>query len=218
MNGKDRSSKRKKRTAALVAFLSLLCLQARGGTAPTEARLDEGGVPVVESGQSVGIKCHATGLSLRTNLLRLATLTPDIGAEWRISDGWGLLVDGSYTSWSWNGKQKRYALWEVAPQVRRYLGSGKRGYVGAMFKTGSFNYKQSRFGRQGDIIGGGIVGGCKLSLGKSLALDFSLGLGCLRADYEKYEVIGGVRVYRGDGDRIWWGPTSAGVTLVWTVF
>ena len=216
MNRKDRSIRRKKRTAALMVSLSLLCLQAKGA-AFTEI-LDESRNPAVESGQPADTSDHAVGFSLRTNLPRLATLTPDIGVEWRVSDDWAVLVDGSYTSWSWNDKERRYALWEVSPQVRRYLGSGKRGYVGAMFKAGSFNYKFGGTGRQGDIIGGGIVGGYRLSLGKAFALDFSLGLGCLWADYEDYEVVSGVRIYRGDGDRIWCGPTSAGVTLVWTVF
>lgn len=217
MNGKDRNVRKRNRTAALVASLSLLCLQTRG-SAFTESTRDEILIPAVESVPSADTTDHAVGFSLRTNLLRLATLTPDIGLEWRVSDDWAVLVDGGYTSWSWNGKERRYALWDVSPQVRRYLGSGKRGYVGAMFKAGSFNYKFDRTGRQGDIIGGGIVGGYRLSLGKTLALDFSLGLGCLRADYEKYEVVSGVRIYRGDGDGIWCGPTSAGVTLVWTVF
>ena len=43
-------------------------------------------------------------LSLRANLLRWATLTPDLGLEWRISPSWGILVNGSWTSWSWNDK------------------------------------------------------------------------------------------------------------------
>lgn len=157
-------------------------------------------------------------LSLRTNLLRLATLTPDIGAEWRIGEDWGALVDGSWTSWSWGDMRRRHALWEIAPQVRRYIGAGKCGYIGAMFKAGEFNYKQSSLGRQGDIIGGGLVGGWKLRLGGAFALDFSLGLGCLHADYERYEVVRGVRVRRGDRSGTWWGPVSAGVTLVWDVF
>ena len=46
-------------------------------------------------------------------------------------------------------------------------------------------------------------------------LDFSLALGCLHADYEKYEVTGGVRVRRGAETKNWWGPVNAGVTLVY---
>ena len=156
--------------------------------------------------------------SLRANLLRWATLTPDLGIEWRINRHVGVLVNGSYTSWSWDDKNRRYALWEVSPEVRCYIGKEKRGYIGAVFKTGGFNYKLSTTGKQGDLMGGGITGGYQLRLNKALALDFNIGLGCLNADYDRYEVIDGVRVRQGKESKDWWGPVSAGVTLVWNIF
>ena len=159
-----------------------------------------------------------TEISLRANLLRWATLTPDLGVEWRICPSWGIAVNSSWTSWSWNDKDRRYALWEVAPEVRYYMGEKKAWYLGAMFKTGQFNYKLSETGKQGDLMGGGITAGYQLRLNKALALDFNLGLGYLNADYEKYEVINGVRVRRGNETKDWWGPTNAGVTLVWKLF
>ena len=154
-------------------------------------------------------------LSLRGNLLRWATLSPDLGLEWRICPSWGILVNGSWTSWTWSDKDRRYALWEVMPEVRWYLGGQKAWYLGAMFKAGEFNYKLSSTGKQGDLMGGGITAGYQLRLNKALALDFNLGLGYLNADYEKYEVIDGVRVRRGNETKDWWGPVNAGVTLVW---
>jgi hypothetical protein len=157
-------------------------------------------------------------LSLRANLLRWATLTPDLGLEWRICPSWGIAVNGSWTSWSWSDKDRRYALWEVAPEVRYYMGEKKAWYLGAMFKAGQFNYKLSDTGKQGDLMGGGITAGYRLRLNKALDLDFNLGLGYLNADYEKYEVIDGVRVRRGNETKDWWGPINAGVTLVWKLF
>lgn len=157
-------------------------------------------------------------LALRANLLRWATLTPDLGLEWRINSSWGIVASGSWTSWSWNDKDRRYALWEVMPEVRYYIGKQKAGYVGAMFKTGQFNYKLSGTGKQGDLLGGGITGGYQLKLNKALSMDFNIGLGYLNADYEKYKVIDGVRVRQGKESKNWWGPVSAGVTLVWTIF
>ena len=157
-------------------------------------------------------------LSLRANLLRWATLTPDLGLEWRICPSWGIAVNGSWTSWSWSDKDRRYALWEVAPEVRYYMGEKKAWYLGAMFKAGQFNYKLSETGKQGDLMGGGITAGYQLRLNKALTLDFNLGLGYLNADYEKYEVIDGVRVRRGNETKDWCGPINAGVTLVWKLF
>ena len=159
-----------------------------------------------------------TELSLRANLLRWATLTPDLGVEWRICPSWGIAVNGSWTSWSWNDKDRRYALWEVAPEIRYYMGEKKAWYLGAMFKAGQFNYKLSETGKQGDLMGGGITTGYQLRLNKALALDFNLGLGYLNADFEKYEVIDGVRVRCGNETKNWCGPINAGVTLVWKLF
>lgn len=174
--------------------------------------------PVVRVEEPAEPEACAMGLDLRTNLLRWATLTPDLGVEWHISDRWSLGVGGSWTSWSWSDKDRRYALWEVAPEVRYYMGAQRRGYLGAMFKAGAFNYKLSETGRQGDLVGGGLTGGYILPLGKRLALDFSLGLGCLHADYEKYRVIDGVRVRQGSETRNWWGPVHAGISLKWNLF
>ena len=157
-------------------------------------------------------------LSLRANLLRWATLTPDLGVEWRICPSWGIAVNGSWTSWTWSDKDRRYALWEVAPEIRYYMGEKKAWYLGALFKAGQFNYKLSETGKQGDLMGGGITAGYQLRLNKALALDFNLGLGYLNADFEKYEVIDGVRVRRGNETKDWWGPINAGVTLVWKLF
>ena len=157
-------------------------------------------------------------LSLRANLLRWATLTPDLGIEWRISPSVGIMVNGSWTSWTWQDNARRYALWEVMPEVRWYLGDKKAWYVGAMFKAGQFNYKFSGTGRQGDLLGGGITGGYQLRLNKALALDFTLGLGYLNADTERYDVIDGVRVRSGNETKHWIGPINAGVTLVWKIF
>ena len=157
-------------------------------------------------------------LSLRANLLRWATLTPDLGLEWRICPSWGIAVNGSWTSWTWSDKDRRYALWEVAPEIRYYMGEKKAWYLGAMFKAGQFNYKLSETGKQGDLMGGGITAGYQLRLNKALTLDFNLGLGYLNADFKKYEVIDGVRVRCGNETKDWWGPINAGVTLVWKLF
>ena len=157
-------------------------------------------------------------LSLRADLLRWATLTPDLGLEWRICPSWGIAVNGSWTSWSWSDKGRRYALWEVAPEVRYYMGEKKAFYLVAMFKAGQFNYKLSETGKQGDLMGGGITAGYQLRLNKALDLDFNLGLGYLNVDFEKYEVIDDVRVRRGNETKDWYGPINAGVTLVWKLF
>lgn len=157
-------------------------------------------------------------LSLRANLLRWATLTPDLGIEWRINRNWSVQVNGTWTSWSWDGKNRRYALWEVSPEIRYHLGKMKRGYLGVMYHAGEFNYKLGDTGKQGDLMGGGLTGGYLLKLNRALSLDFSLGIGCTYADYEKYTVIDGVRVKQGKTDKNYWSVNRLGIGLVWNIF
>lgn len=154
-------------------------------------------------------------LSMRANLLRWATLTPDLGIEWRINRHVGILVGGSWTSWSWDNKNRRYAMWKVSPEVRYYIGKEKRGFLGAMYHIGEFNYKLGDTGKQGDYQGGGITGGYMLPLNRSLALDFHAAVGYTRAEYDKYKVIDRVRVRQGCADKSYWGINQLGVTLVW---
>ena len=180
-----------------------------------EAAAQQNTLADTPSGTKITTDYH---LSLRANLLRWATLTPDLGLEWRICPSWGIAVNGSWTSWTWSDKDRRYALWEVVPEIRYYMGEKKAWYLGAMFKAGQFNYKISETGKQGDLMGGGITTGYQLRLNKALTLDFNLGLGYLNADFEKYEVIDGVRVRCGNETKNWCGPINAGVTLVWKLF
>lgn len=154
-------------------------------------------------------------LALRANLLRWATLTPDLGMEWRLHRNWSVLINGIWTSWSWEDKNRRYALWVVSPEIRYHLGAKKRGYIGAMYHIGEFNYKLNDTGKQGDLMGGGITCGYLLELNRSLSLDFSLGVGCTHTDYERYTVTDGVRVKQGREDKNYWGVNHAGITLVW---
>lgn len=157
--------------------------------------------------------------ALRANLLRWATLTPDLGVEWRISRNIGILVNGSWTSWLWDNKNRRYAFWKVSPEVRYYIGKERRGYLGVMYHVGEFNYKLEDTGKQGDYQGGGITGGWLLPLNRALSLDFHAALGYTRADYDKYSVADGVRVRTENGvKKNYWGINQLGVTLVWKPF
>lgn len=153
--------------------------------------------------------------SLRANLLRWATLTPDLGLEWRIDRHWSVQLNGTWTSWSWNRKDRRYALWNVSPEARYYIGKEYRAYLGAMYHTGSFNYKLGAAGKVGDYRGGGITGGYLLRLNRALSLDFHAAAGYTRADFDSYRVTDGVRVRAANQTKNYRGINQIGVTLAW---
>ena len=71
---------------------------------------------------SVEYREDKSSFSLRANLLRWATLTPNLGVEWRMNRNIGILVNGTWTSWSWSDKDRKYALWKLSPEVRYYKG------------------------------------------------------------------------------------------------
>ena len=175
------------------------------------ARLDAADPVVVNPQKQSGSFC------LRANLLCWATLTPDVGVEWRMNRNVSIVVNGTATSWSWKDGDRRYALWEITPEFRWYLGKQRRGYVGAMYKTGFFNYKLSGTGRQGSMNGYGVTGGYILPLCRSLSMDFTLGIGYIHAHYDRYHLVDGVRKRIGKDRKDWFGPINAGVTLVWNL-
>ena len=159
--------------------------------------------------------------AFRANLLRWATLTPDLGIEWRISPSVGIAFNGTYTHWSWENWNKHWDVWEIRPEVKWYLGDLKNFYVGAMFHMGEYNYKISWNGYQGSVIGGGALIGYQLRLSDAFSMDFGLGLGATHTVYDQYwfnrPERKNVYTLRNETENVW-GLTHLGVTLVWTVF
>ena len=163
--------------------------------------------------------------AVRTNLLYDAFAVPTLGVEWRIDRNVGIKVDGSYAFWS-KGHGKVQKMWVVNPEVRWYLLRDKRFYVGVSGTVGGCNvygYPVGRLlakytGYQGDVWNAGVTVGYQLLLSRSLSIDFNLGLGYNRFDYDSFGIIDGTRVYRAKSQsKDFWGPTQAGISLMWTI-
>ena len=175
--------------------------------------------------QPTPIRRKEQSLSLRTNLLYDAFLLPTLGVEWRISHSIGLKLDGSFSWWGGNhGKVQK--VWLVNPEVRWYLLRDKRFYVGVSGSYGEYNiYKylpgkllKGDTGYQGKLWNAGVTLGYQLSLSRSFSLDFNLGLGYTRSEYDSFGMTDGVRVYKKRNEsKNFWGPTQAGISLVWTM-
>lgn len=163
--------------------------------------------------------------AVRTNVLYDAFLLPTLGVEWRVNRDLGVKLDGSL-SW-WGGEHgKVQKMWLVNPEVRWYLLDKKRFYVGASGSYGEYNiYKyilggtvSKDTGYQGKLWNAGLTVGYQLYLSRSFSIDFNLGLGYTRSEYDSYGVTDGVRVYKErNKHKHFWGPTQAGISLVWTI-
>ena len=165
------------------------------------------------------------GFAVRTNLLYDALLMPTLGVEWRFNEHAGIRLDGSL-SW-WGGEHgKVQKMWLLNPEVRWYLLHDKRFYVGASGSYGEYNiYKymlggivSKDTGYQGTMWNAGLTVGYQLPLSRCFSIDFNLGLGYTRSEYDSFSITDGVRVYEESNQtKKFWGPTQAGISLVWTI-
>lgn len=163
--------------------------------------------------------------AVRTNVLYDAFLLPTLGVEWRVNRDLGVKLDGSL-SW-WGGEHGRVQkMWLVNPEVRWYLWDKKRFYVGASGSYGEYNiYKymlggivSKDTGYQGKLWNAGLTAGYQLYLSRDFSIDFNLGLGYTRSEYDSFGMTDGVRVYKErNKSKHFWGPTQAGISLVWTI-
>ena len=162
-------------------------------------------------------------LALRTNLLYDAFLLPTLGVEWRINEHVGVRLDGSLSQWG-GSSDKVQKVWLLNPEARWYLLSDKRFYVGVSATYGKYNiYKyplgsllSDDTGYQGSLWNAGVTVGYQLRLCRSFSLDFNLGLGYTRSEYDTFAMTDGVRVGKErNKSKSFWGPTQAGVSLVW---
>lgn len=162
--------------------------------------------------------------ALRTNLLYDAMLLPTLGVEWRVNRDWGVKLDGSLSWWGSNS-DKVQKIWLLNPEVRWYLLRDRRFYVGASGSYGEYNiYKYpvgSLFskdtGYQGSLWSAGVTVGYQLCLSRHFSVDFNLGLGYTRSKYDSFGMTDGVRVSKErDKSKNFFGPTQAGISLVWT--
>ncbi|MDR2911489.1 MAG: DUF3575 domain-containing protein [Bacteroidales bacterium] len=166
--------------------------------------------------------------AVRTNLLYDALVVPTLGFEWRMSDSWGLKLDGSWSYWCARFG-KVHDVWLVNPEIRRYLGQDKRFYLGLGAGAGGYNIYRlgavgsmfpDRTGYQGTVYNGGLVAGYQMRLSHSFSLDFNLGVGYNHLKYDSFTMVSyelcAYREYKEkNATKNWFGPTQAGVSLVW---
>lgn len=181
--------------------------------------------PATTDVQLSSVSSKPYSFAVRTNLLYDAFLFPTLGLEWRVNNNVGIKLDGSLSWWGGNS-DKVQKVWLFNPEVRWYLLRDKRFYVGASANYGEYNVYGYPIGSllpkdtgyQGTVWGAGVTVGYQLRLLQSLSLDFNLGLGYTRSEYDSFEMIRGTRVYKKqDGSKKLWGPTQAGISLIWTI-
>lgn len=169
-------------------------------------------------------------VALKTNLLYgIATFTPNLGIEVGLGRKTSIELMGSYNWINMNGKpgnNKKLAHWMVSPEFKYYTQRRFDGlYVGTHLIGTAYNignhYLPLLFGKdskdhryEGYGAGAGISAGYMLPLTKRLNLEFNVGVGYMRMEYDKWEHPRCGSRLDTDVVRHYIGPTKAGIKLM----
>ena len=173
-------------------------------------------------------KLSAQQVSVRTNLLYWATGTPNAGVEVKLHDRWSLGVHGGYNPFlyrSWqdeagNTYNPKMIHWTVMPEAKFWFcKTFERSYLGLHGVYGEFNVgalriipklKHERY--WGNMYGVGLSYGYQLPLGKRGGVEFSIGAGWVRINYNRCDAwVCGADL--GSAHRDYFGPTKAAITF-----
>lgn len=215
-------------------YIGLIALAALGGLQPvmaapakdTVVMKVEVPVPITKVRYSAP---RSFKLALKTNLLYNALLLPNGGFELYV--GGGFAVAGSWT-YGWKrhySKDMSLAVRAGELELRQYFGGrAKRRvlsghHIGVYGLIGAYDFEKQRYGYMVDndkpwAWGAGVSYGYSMPIGKRLNIDFGIGVGYVKAKYEKYEHIDKCHVKVGEDTWKWFGPTRVEVTLVWNLF
>ena len=158
--------------------------------------------------------------AVKTNVLYWATITPNLGMEFGLGKKVSLDISGNYNPWTFSNN-KKLKHWLVQPEIRfwmceRFNGHffGVHGHY-AEYNAGGikmFGLKDHRY--EGNLYGGGISYGYQWIIGKYWNLEVTVGVGYAHLKYDKYESETCGR-YIGEYKNNYFGPTKAGVTLMY---
>jgi len=161
-------------------------------------------------------------MSLKTNLLYDLALTPNIGAEFYVKNGWSIGGWWQYAWWKNDNTHYYHRTYGGELDVRKYFGARAEQkpltghHLGLYLQGATYDFE---FGGTGNLskfsYGAGFEYGCSLPVAKRLNIDFGVGVGYFGGRYEKYEPEDGHYVWKQTLQRNFFGPTKAEISLVW---
>ncbi|KXB33985.1 hypothetical protein HMPREF1869_01359 [Bacteroidales bacterium KA00251] len=170
----------------------------------------------------------AQQVSVRTNSLYWASGTPNAGVEVKLHDQWSISLHGAYNPFlfrSWqdnegNTYNPKLMHWTVMPEAKFWFcKTFERSYLGFHGIYGEFNVggvriipalKNDRY--WGNLLGVGLSYGYQLPLGRRGGIEFSVGAGWVRVNYNRCDAwVCGADL--GSSHRNYFGPTKASITF-----
>ena len=170
-------------------------------------------------GQKFGIK---------SNALYWATSTPNLGLEIGLGKRTTLELSGGYNPWTLNREANRKLKhWLVMPEFRYWICERFQGHFFGLHSGYAFyNFSNVRlpfrgpssrnYRYQGRATGAGLSYGYAWILGKRWNLEATLGLGYVYTNYDRYDCATCGR-FRGDRNKHYFGPTKAGLSVIYMI-
>lgn len=165
-----------------------------------------------------------TVLALKNNLLYDLALTPNIEIEVPVGRRWSVNAEYKCPWWSMSSKEICYQLLSGGIESRFWLGDRRLRnrltghFVGVYAEGGIYDFQFKGDGYQGKYYGAaGLSYGYSKQVSQHLALEFSLGIGYLTTEYQKYTPYEESLVWMSSGKYTFIGPTKAKISLVWLI-
>ena len=164
-------------------------------------------------------------MSLHTNMLYDLALVPNGGIEFYLGRGWSVAGNWMYAWWKSDRKHNYWRIYGGDLAVRKYFGRLAKEkpltghHAGVYGGIETYDFELGGRGYLGDRWSwhAGVEYGYALPIARRLNLDFSLGLGYLGGEYKEYLPIDDCYVWQATKRRRWFGPTKAGIALVWLI-
>lgn len=171
---------------------------------------------------------HTLGsrIFLSTNLLYDAILTPNIGIGISVTDKVTVFADWMYARWSNRAKRRYWRIYGGDIEVRYHLNHRKNSplgghHIGAYASLACYDF-QKGLNHRGVLsdkynYAAGISYTYSLPVARHFNIDFSLGVGYMWGTYKKHTPIDDCDVWLFTHKLGWFGPTKAGISLVWLI-
>ncbi|PXV60098.1 uncharacterized protein DUF3575 [Dysgonomonas alginatilytica] len=173
----------------------------------------------------IAFSLHASSqkVAYKTNLLYLATTTPNLAMEFSLSRKLTADIAGGYNPWDFSGNTS-LRHWLVQPELRYWPCQSFEGHffglhgIYGKFNVGelSFIHSMNDYIYKGSMYGGGISYGYHFPLKGKWSLELTAGVGYVHLDYDKYTCRGCLEL-QGSYKRNYIGPTKAGVSIIYMI-
>lgn len=168
-------------------------------------------------------------IALKSNLIYDATATLNLGVEVKFAPKWTVDLSGNYNPFSF-ADNKKWKHWMLQPEVRYWICDPfNRHFIGAHLLGGVFNAgninapsflsifpTDKGYRYEGEFVGAGLAYGYHHILSPRWSLEYSLGLGWVHSNYDKYDCP-----HCGDhinsGKKDFFGVTKAAVSLIYMI-